>query len=171
MEFSGKSKRFPLIAAVLGILIFFVHYSGLISLKIGSASPFLFVPLIISVSYFFGETYGFVFGLALGALCDTVSIGVFRFNTVILMLIGVVFGILSEHFFARNLNSFLFQNIFAAFGYFVLKWLTVYCLNSYGQLAFLFLNEIVPSAVFTSLFAFPFYFLSKYLTGGRTIAV
>lgn len=160
--FDEKKLRFPYFAVIAGVIFFLFHYTGLISFKIGNASPFLFVPLVVAVAMYYGELTGLFYGLFAGLLIDTSASSSFCFNTVFLMLAGFIVGILAEFLFNVNFKASLALSIIVSFFYFGAKWIVFYFIPDVQGKIYFLLQYSLPSAFYTCAFIVPFFFAEKY---------
>ena len=161
--FKEKIFRFPTFAAVCGILAFFCRYTGLFVGKIGNASSFIFLPLVVAVAIYYGEITAMFYGLGIGLLADTVASGSYCFNTLFLCFAGLVVGVLSEYVFNRNLQAAAALSVITAFIYFGLKWVFFFFFPDVQGKMFFLLQYCLPSAFFTSVLIVPIYFAEKFL--------
>lgn len=162
----NKRKRF--LAAIVNVsllLIFFVlRYSGIAVLNIGQAVPLILLPLALSVAIFYGENVGLITGFFTGAFMDSFSAESSCFNTLFMVLCCSACGLLSTRFLNRNLKAALCISAGAAFAYFVLKYLIFFAFGRVSVDYSYFTLYLIPSAVYTSVWILPFYFLNKHLS-------
>lgn len=160
--FTEKKFRFPAFATVLGLLAFFCRYTELITGKIGNASSFIFLPLVVAVAIYYGEIIALFYGLFFGLLADTVASGSYCFNTLFLCLAGLVAGVLSEYVFNRNLQAAIALSVITAFLYFGLKWVFFFLFPDVQGKMYFLLQYSLPSAFFTSVLIIPIYFAERF---------
>lgn len=160
-----RKKRFVItyVNIVMVFLLFILRASGLLTLQIGSISPILLLPLVVSVSMFFGEWYGASVGFLSGLLMDSLSLGSSLFNTFCIMLIGLLCGIAANFYLNKNIKSALALSSAASFGYYLAKFLFLYVFKSGAAEGQLFAEFLLPSVIYTAIFIIPFYFLEKKL--------
>lgn len=160
-------KRHPVIA-VLSFLIFFavfiLHYSANIDISIKNASPLTMLPLLCAFSMFVQPPAAAFAGLVLGTAMDGVSMGAYCFNAIVLMLSAVMVSALTANLINKNIRSAILMSVLVSLFYFVMRWLVFYAFaeGAKGNLTYL-LSFAFPSAVYTALFIFPFYFICRYL--------
>ncbi len=158
----SKTNGFPVKETVLAVLIFLFTSSGLITLKIATATPFLLLPLVVAVAMYKGEAIGLFFGLFCGILADISFVNDTVFNTIFLSVCGFLVGVSVNFFFNRNVWAYIVATVIAAFLYFFIKWLVAcYLPDVQGKMYYL-LNISLPSAFYTSFFCLPFYFFEKH---------
>lgn len=160
--FDEKKFRFPTFAVCTSVLIFLFHYTGLISIKIGNASPFLFVPLVVAVGMYYGEVTGLFFGLFVGLLADTSATSSYCFNTLFLSIAGFLAGLLVTFLFNFNFQASIALSVLASFLYFGIKWLVFFFFPDVQGKMYFLLQHSLPSAFYTSAFIIPFFFAEKY---------
>ncbi len=161
--FIEKKRRFPYWEALIGLIIYIFHYTGLIDITIYSASPLILLPLTVAVAMFYDQLVGLVFGVCCGFAIDAVSGSTSVFNTLVFMFIGFGVGLLAQRIFNRNLPGAIALTFFAVIAYFGLKWVFFAIIpDVQGKVYYLFWH-LTPSAVYTVLFILPFYFLEKRL--------
>lgn len=161
--FAEKKKSFPIIESIIAVVVFILHYTSLIDISIYNASPFILLPLCISVAIFRGEVTGLVFSSLCGIACDSVASSTSIFNTIAFVLIGFLAGILSKNIFNKNMKGTLVLSLVFSSSYFALKWFIFYFLPDVQGKTYHLLWSIVPSAFYTALFIIPFFFLERWI--------
>lgn len=161
--FIEKKLHFPYFAVVLGLLAFLCRYTGLVSIKIGNATSFLLLPLIVVVAMYYGELTAMFYGLSFGLIVDTVASSSYCYNTVFFLIAGFVAGILSEYVFNSNFKAALALCVIVSFAYFGLKWVFFLFLPDVQGKIYYLLEYSLPSAFYSSVFAVPLYFAESYL--------
>ena len=155
-----------IVLALQSFLIFCIailHYSNLFSLKIGNASPVIIIPFLIIVSFYSGMWRGVFFAFIYGIYMDAVAADTLCFNTLVLGFIICICGILITYFFNRYISSVLLLSLCASVAYFGLKWLFLFLFAGIEHnLDYLFYYAF-PSAIYTAIFALPFYYIAKFL--------
>ena len=109
--------------AVAAIFVFFLQSSGLATFKLFGIYPQLLVAFTILAGFFFREYSGAAYGLIFGLLLDSVTTGLFGFNTVVLSFIGFVSGMTMTYMFNNNFVSAMANDVIFTFFYFLMKWL------------------------------------------------
>lgn len=151
------------INALLIATLFILRYSGLATLAIGQAVPITLLPLVVAISVFYGEWYGAVSGFFAGALMDTVMSGSSCFNTLVIMLIGLICGFLASYFLNRNIRSAACLSLGAAAVYLFVRLTFFYFFRGISVGAEYYSFYFIPTIFYTALFIIPFYFLEKKL--------
>lgn len=163
---NNVEKYHPYIYGVLGLgafLLFIMQKVEGLSLKIGTATPVLLLPMLIVISCFLKEWVGFWFGLVFGIALDVFMADSRIFNTVAFILIGVGAGLLFHYFFNRNIKAVIIGGFIICFAYFLLKWLFLtFFFGDDSAFLVLFKYEI-PSAIYSALFVIPFFYFVKRL--------
>ncbi len=158
----GKWLAF-FINVILILFLFVLRYSGLATLAIGRAIPVTLVPFVTAVSLFYGEWKGAATGFFAGALMDGVMNGSSCFNTIALMLIGVIAGCLSSYYLNKNIRSALCLSLGASFVYLFARLLFFYTFKGISVNMDYFAAYFIPTVFYTALFIIPFFFLEKAL--------
>lgn len=152
-----------IINAFILILLFVLRYSGLATLRIGQAVPVTLIPFVISVAMFYGEWKGAVCGFAAGALMDGSMSGSSCFNTLTVMFIGLVSGVLASRYLNRNIKSALCLSLGGAFVYLFLRLTFFYSFKGFSIGSDYFGYYFIPTVFYTAVFVIPFYFAEKKL--------
>lgn len=152
---------------IANVLIFFtlilIHTSEFIDISIKTATPLLLLPLLTAFSVFAPIGSAAAAGFVSGAFLDSVAGSTYCFNTIVFMLIGVFVSLVANNLFNKNIFAAAVLSLITSGAYYLLLWLCFHCIgasaeNSIGYL----LRYALPSAVYTAVFIFPFYFLYKY---------
>lgn len=152
-----------LVNFILIIFLFVIRYSGLITLAIGHAVPITLIPLVVAVSLFFGEWYGAAAGLFAGALMDSSMSGSSCFNTLTVMLLGLLCGVLSSYYMNKNIRSAACLSLGSAFLYLFARQTFFYSFKGITVGAEYYSTYFIPTVIYTAVFIIPFYFLEKKL--------
>ncbi len=163
---NNVEKYHPYIYGILGIFSFMIfvlqRISGL-SLKISTATPVLLLPLVIVIACFLKEWVGFWFGFASGVMLDIFMADSRIFNTIAFIVIGLGAGLLFHYLFNRNIKAVVLGGLAVCFVYFFFKWLFLSVfMGDPSAFKILFKYEI-PSAIYSSVFLIPFFFLVRNL--------
>ncbi len=153
----------------LAFLIFSLQRIAGFSFKIGTATPVLLLPFVVIVACFLREWSGFWFGLFSGIALDTVTNGTTFLNTLLFILIGTSAGLIFRFILNRNLKSVLLALLGYSFIYFLIKWFFLSVLPKDPSAGELFLRYHLTSAIYTTLFAIPFFYLIKWLANRHLI--
>ena len=136
------------------------------SLKIGTAVPVLLIPAVMVIACFLREWSGFISGLLCGIALDTVTngIGSFNtFNTIALMLLGAAVGLTFRFLLNRNIKAMIIISVLGSLLFFLLKWLFLDLFGGDPSAYGLLIRYHLPSAIYTSLFAIPFFYYARHL--------
>ena len=133
------------------------------SLKLGTAFPILLVPAVMVIACFLREWSCFVSGLLCGIALDTVTNGTQCFNTITLMLLGAAVGLIFKFLLNRNIKAMIIVSVLGSILFFLLKWFFLDLLGGDASASALLIKYHLPSAVYTSLFAIPFFYYVKHL--------
>lgn len=163
MASGKKTFLISLINAALFLVLILFHYSGA-SIKISGANPMSALALLVAVIMFSGELGGVLAGTVLGIVLDSVSSTPMGFNTVTLIIISFSATLVSHYLFNRNLKSAIALCLMCALFYFGARWLVGFAFAGDVEGSFEYLiRYAVPSAVYTTVFIVPFFFMEKYL--------
>ncbi len=159
-------KNHPFIFLATAFLFFAVTIfdsAAGFSITIKSATPLVILPLLTAFSVFTDIKKAAFAGFLSGACVDSVARESYCFNTIALMLIATAVCLLSDTLFNKNIRAATVLSLFTAVLYFVLNWFVFDAIGhgSKQSLEFLF-SYSLPSALYTSLFIFPFYFIFKH---------
>ena len=145
------------------IILFVIRYSGLLTLAIGTAIPITLLPLIVGIAIFYGEWFGAAAGLFAGALMDSVMSGSSCFNSLSVMMLGLLSGVLASYFMNKNVRSAACLSLGAAFLYLFARQISFYSFKGIPVDAEYYSTYFIPTAIYTAVFIIPFYFLEKKL--------
>lgn len=135
-----------------------------LSLKIGTATPVLLIPMIVAVACFLREWTGFWFGLVCGIALDVFVEGSRCFHTVSFLLIGTLAGLLYHYIFNRNIKSAIIGGVIFSFMFCILRWLYLCVFKGDSSALIMLARYEVPSALYTSLFIIPFFYYTRWLS-------
>lgn len=160
-----NNRRFIALAinALLLIFLFVIRYSGLATLAIGQAVPITLIPFAVAIALFWGEWVGASVGFIAGALMDGSMSSSSCFNTLALMLIGLICGILSSYYMNKNIRSAICLSLGSAFVYLFARLTFFYSFKGISVGAEYYSNYFIPTVFYTAVFILPFYFLEKKL--------
>ncbi len=151
------------INAIILILLFILRYSGLATLAIGQAVPITIIPFVVALSIFWGEWSGATAGFIAGALMDGVMSGSSCFNTLAIMLIGLICGLLASYYMNKNIHSAACLSLGAAFVYLFARLTFFYSFKGISVGTEYYSSYFIPTVFYTAVFIIPFYFLEKKL--------
>ena len=159
-------KRHPGIV-FLNIIVFFClilfHGNFESALSIEHASPFILLALLTAFATYSEVGFAAVAGAVSGAFVDSIAAGSYCFNTIALMLLSVMVCLFSNSVFNRNLKAAVTLCFIISLIYFISHWLTFNAFKaSAGDNIEYLLHSALPSALYTSVFIFPFFFLYRY---------
>ncbi len=162
------SKLRSFIAVLVNILLIFtvfvLRYSCGVTLGIGQAVPIILIPLVLSCAIFYGENAAMLAGFFAGVLMDGAAAGGSWFNTLFLTLGCLICGFLSSRVLNRNFKAAICLSVGFSFGYFFIKYLVFFVFGGIAVNYDYFISDLIPSALYTSVWLIPFYFLQKKLS-------
>ena len=103
------------------------------------------------------------YGLGFGLLCDCVAGQTICFNTLFFAFAGFLLGVAVGTVFNVNLPSAVALCVMTSAAYFGLKWLIFFFFPDVQGKIFYLLHYALPSALYTSLFIFLFYWIQLRL--------
>ena len=161
-----KQKKHPFII-ISNIFIFsailLLQYTDNIELKISSASVLLILPAVSAFSIFHSPLVSSLVGLICGIFMDACAAKVYCFNSIILICICCFVSLTSSSFFNKNISSATVLSLITSSFYFVAEWVVFHTkIENFNDSLIYLLIYALPSAVLSSIFIFPFYFLYKY---------
>ena len=134
---------------MISVLLILLQSTGLMPLRIYTASAVLVVPLTVYAGFYFGEYCAAAFGFLVGAATDTYS-STLLYNTVFLTLLGFTAGLFMSRFFNRNIAAAAVVNASASAIYFFLKWLFIYAFSDPASI-FVLTRFSLPSFLYTAI--------------------
>ena len=148
---------------VFGIIILF-HITGNINISIKTASPLLFLPLIIAFCMFSSPSKSAFVGIILGAALDCIKPGCYCFNTIFFFLLAVAVCLCANSLVNKNIRSAIALSLIGCILFFFTFWLFFSAFsNTYKTAISVLLQHSLPSAIYSAIFIFPFYYIFKYL--------
>ena len=158
-------KRHPVIFTV-NILLFFavILFGGnsIIDISIKNATPLLLLPMLTAFSIFNSVKSSAAAGFISGALLDSTSSGTYCFNTIFLMVLSVSVSLAANNLFNKNIRAAAALSLITSFIYYIIYWLIFMTFGVEIQNSLIYLLKyVLPSAVYSAVFIFPFYFLYK----------
>ena len=152
------------INTLLFAILILIQYNGVFTLKIASANPMLPFALLITICMFCSELTAAISGLLVGIFIDTVAATPQGFNAVTFMILGLIAALIIRHLFNNNIFSAIALCALCTAAYYLLRF--VFCIafssNLAENLTYL-MQTVLPSVLYTSIFAVPFYYLEKML--------
>ena len=160
-------NKLPVLKIGVVFLIFFlvcILYSvGALNLTIGHATPFIVLPLVVAFSIMQTPMKSAMLGLVVGIFLDGTAGKTYCFNAVVLMLIAAFSCLIANNLFNKNLRATYVISLISSIAYFLIYWIFFFILgySLKDSLTYL-IRDAFPSAIYTSAFIFPFYFILKY---------
>ncbi len=164
MTSSKNIFKLRFINTLLFILLIFIQYNGVFSLKIATANPMLPISLFVAVCMFCSELSSVISGLIIGVFIDSVAATPAGFNATILMIFGICISLIVRHLFNNNIWSAISLCLMTTTVYFLLRWLFCFAFSvSFTETLTYLMQTVFPSVFYTTAFAVPFYYLEKFL--------
>ncbi len=143
--------------------LFVIQRIEAFNLKVGNAFPVLLLPAVVIIACFLREWCGFIAGLICGIALDTVTNGTQYFNTITLMLLGAIVGLTFNFFLNRNIKAVIIVSLLVSLIFFLLKWTFLDLFAGDTSAVDLLFKYHLPSAIYTSLYAIPFFYFTRWL--------
>ena len=156
------------LVTVINILIFLVlmlfNSTDIMPIALWGAKPFLPLAFLVAFCMFYEEIPSVLTGLLVGTLLDGFSATPVCFNSIILIIIGLFTAITVHYFFNNNIRSAIALCIICSLFYFTARWIFPYMfsVSQAESLIYLFRYDF-PSAIYTTVFIVPFYYLEKLI--------
>ncbi len=160
-----KKVNSVIVYPALALFLFFVFLLGRIpglTLKIGEAMPLLIIPALVALCIFYKEWIGFFYGLFVGFLLDSVTVGSNFLSTFSVMVIAVFAGLMASYVININLKAALVLSLICSLLYYFSNWFFLIALSAEQYKLYYLLKISLPGAVYTSVFIIPFFYLFKW---------
>ncbi len=145
--------------ALMLAAVYFIQSSTPIIPAIFGVKPNPAFVLLIVFAMFGGEWAGIFGGLALGIATDVISAAPDGFNALFMMIVGLISALLSIYLFNRRLPAAMVLTGICSAAYYLALWLVEELPRGYDGVGFYLLRYSLPSAVYSFLFVFPFWFI------------
>lgn len=153
-----------LINALIFIVLLYVQYNGVFTIKIAQINPMLSLALLVMICIFSSEITSAISGLLVGIFVDTVASTPQGFNAITFMILGLAASLIIKHLFNNNIFSAVALCAICAAVYYLLRWMISIAFWASFTESLTYLMQIAfPSVLYTSVFAIPFYYLEKKL--------
>lgn len=150
--------RKALLLLLVALTAVFQHTDGAIPSLFG-AKAMLLIPLVVAISMFERSMHGLVFGALAGILWDFATVRGDGFFSVLLAVTGFVSGSLVTYLMRNNISANLLLS-FCSIGIInVSYWFVFIFQKGYEGAAEVLFGYYLPSALYTMLFAFVYYYL------------
>ncbi len=147
---------------LLFALCILLYGNAAFDMSIKNAYPFIMLALLVAFSVFSKISHAAIAGFICGAFADSIAANSYCFNTAALMCLTVGACLLSDNVFNKNLKAVITLCFLTVFCYYLLYWIFfIIPVLSTGKVEYL-LRFALPSAVYTTVFVIPFYFIYKY---------
>lgn len=159
-------KYHPYIYGILGLAslsTFILQRVPFLTLRIGTATPLLLLPLLVVIACFLKEWVGFWFGILFGIGLDVFMADSRVFNTLFFAVIGVGAGLLFHYFFNKNIKAVILGGFLICIVYFFTRWFIFTLIAGDGSPFLNLFKYEIPSLIYTATFVIPFYYFLKYL--------
>lgn len=162
----ANNKKFYIRRTLFFVLILFTaafQHTGLFLPEIFGARAMLLIPLCVCIAMFERSMGGLVFGVLCGVLWDAASARGDGFFSVCLACVGFLTGLVITHYMRNNiLASLIISGTFCVSINFI-YWLIFIALKGYEGALTLLMSYYLPSAVYSFLFTFVYYYLVRFI--------
>ncbi len=168
MRNTKNRRKIITVNILLFAVVILFHISDIADISIKTASPLLILPLLSAFSIFSSPSKSVLAGFIAGASLDAVC-AKFGFNTVCLMLISLAVCLAANNLFNKNIRAAVVISLISASLYFICLWVTFHLFGATieDSLGYL-LKYGFPSAIYSAVFIFPFFYIYRYLENLRT---
>ena len=148
------------IFGVVFFLIYIIQYTAGIFREDG-IFPQLMLPIVVFCGMYWDDRIGAIFGFLLGSCVDAVAADSICYNTISLMLIGYISGLLITKIINNNFRaSLLLILVFSLIYYF-----GIWCISGFVAG---YVSNIYPKIIFnTILFSIPTYWCMRWIINLR----
>lgn len=164
-----KHWGIAILQLLMFILLFLLHFSGVLAINSLHATPLIVLPFMIAFCMFSQELPAALTGMTVGIFMDAFSSVDSYFHTVLFFIIGCTVSVLVHYLLNNNFRTSIVLSLVATLLYFTLRCLFFYSsggmVNSTGYL----MRYALPSVIYTNLFIVPFYFLQSYINKRKSI--
>lgn len=158
-----NSYDYPLLI-VFGFIFFFIYiiqYTDGSSQESVGSFPQLMLPAVVFCGMFWDDKVGAVFGLVFGSLVDAVGANTICYNSIILMLLGYLSGVLITKIINNNFRASIIMTLGSALIYYFGYW----CVSGFNSD---YLSQYYIKLVFlTVVFSIPLYWGMKIIISIR----
>ncbi len=161
-----QNRKHPTIT-VINILIFFAlllfYYTGILPLTVKGVTPLLILPLLTAYSIYHSPIASALTGAACGIFMDSIALGSYGFNAVVLLILGTLVAIAANNLFNKNIFAATVLSLITCIVYFILQWAFFNTDNvSLNDSLIYLLKYALPTSVYSAVFILPFYYLYRY---------
>lgn len=131
--------------------------------RIMNCTPLLAIPAVLVIAMLENETAAGIYGIFAGLIWDTGTGRVFGFNALFLMCFAIAVALLFEYLLRNTpLSALLFTAIFT-FVHELVTWFFFCFMTGDRDFIFSLLHIILPTTVFTIIFALPLYYGARLI--------
>jgi len=150
--------------ALLLIIVYILQHYVFSRIPVWGVKPLILPVAVIGIGFFGGGTWGGVFGIFAGIMCDIAYVTTPLFSLV-LPLIGLASGLLSEYALLRSLLSYLITSLL---GLIFISFLQMFPYLFFRDVGPLILIKVASlQTAYSLLFVFPLYFPVRRLSKRR----
>lgn len=127
--------------------------------KILGASPLIIIPAVVCIAGYEGETVGGAYGIFAGLVWDCTTGRIFGFNAFFLMILGIIVGLFVKYLFRNTLFAAVIFTAVLTVTHEIVTWFFFYYMTRQQNFLYSFTSIIIPTAAYTLIFVFIFYFV------------
>lgn len=140
------------------------QYNSVFSLKIQTANPMIVLALLVCISIFSSQQTAAFAGMITGIFVDCVSAAPSCFHTIVFLILGLAVSLAAHHLFNSNIFAACTLCFLSGIIYYLLRWVFNYAFSlSFTESITYLMRTAIPSALYTTVFIIPFYYLEKHL--------
>lgn len=159
-----KSIAFATVNILIMAVLSLFHSTNIIPIAIKGAVPFVPLAFLTALCMFTQETSAVLAGLLVGTLTDSFSATSICFNSIILMIVSLFTALIVHYFFNNNIRSAIALCIICSLFYFAVRWFFTYAFSvSQAESLIYIFKYAIPSAIYTTVFIIPFYYLERFI--------
>lgn len=133
--------------------------------KVCDVNAMILIPLIVCIASFEKSVASMLFGLFAGVLWDMYSFQTDGFFSLMLTSIGFFTAIIILFYMRNNVITAFILSFVSAFMCNTFYWLVFVLLKGYDFSFYIYLRYYLPSALYSSLYVFVFYYAVKWIYG------
>lgn len=151
------------IELALAMLLFLIHYTDIVNIKIFGAEPMLLLPFLVAYSMFREELNAAAVGALTGFFADSVAVGASLLHTLFFFIICFAVALATHYLLNNNLKAAIMLSAFSAIIYYLLRWLCFFAFTGADNSIDYLMKYALPAVIYTALLIIPFYFLQRLI--------
>ena len=131
--------------------------------QIKDVNAFLLIPLVVCISLFEKSVPSLLFGAFAGVMWDMYSVTADGFFSVVLTAVGFLTAVIILFFMRNNVMTSLILSFLSTLFCNTLYWFNFILMEDDVSPFYIYLRYYLPSVLYTTIFAFVFYYTVKYI--------